>query len=319
MKCAILDDYQNVALEMADWSSVADDVELVVFNEPLGDEDAVVSALAGFEIVCLMRERTPFPRGVIEKLPDLRLIVTTGPRNASIDVAAAAERGIPVSGTQSVAHATAELAFAHMLEFSRRVGFENARLKDGVAWQSTIGRDLNGKTLGIIGLGRLGRQVARIGQAFGMKVLAWSQNLTPEACEDSGASYATREELLGESDFVSIHLQLSDRTRGLIGPEELARMKPSAFLINTSRGPIVDETALVDALRSGRIAGAGIDVFDIEPLPLDHPLRGLDNAQLSPHLGYVTEDTYRLFYSQTVEAVRAWLDGSPVRVIEPPK
>jgi phosphoglycerate dehydrogenase-like enzyme len=288
-----------------------------VFNAPLGDHDEVVRALADFDIVCLMRERTAFPREVIEKLPRLKLIVTTGLRNAAIDVAAAADRGVTVCGTQLAPHPTAELVFAHMLEFARRVGFENARLKDGAAWQVTIGRDLSGKTLGVIGLGKLGRQVARIAEAFGMTVLAWSQNLTPDKCEGTGARYAAKEELLKASDFVTVHLQLSDRTRGLIGAAELALMKPSAFLINTSRGPIVEEAALADALRDKRIAGAGIDVFDTEPLPLDHPFRELPNAQITPHLGYVTEDNYRLCYGQTVEAIRAWLDGSPVRVIEP--
>jgi phosphoglycerate dehydrogenase-like enzyme len=315
--CAVLDDYQNVAREFADWSRLAGDVEIVVFNAPLGGTDEVVRALEDFDIVCLMRERTAFPRQVIEKLPRLKLIVTTGLRNAAIDVAAAADHGVIVCGTQLAPHPTAELVFAHMLEFARKVGFENARLKDGAAWQVTIGRDLSGKTLGVIGLGKLGRQVARIAEAFGMTVLAWSQNLTPETCEGTGARYAAREELLQTSDFVTVHLQLSERTTGLIAAADLALMKPSAFLINTSRGPIVEEAALADALREQRIAGAGIDVFDTEPLALDHPFRALPNAQITPHLGYVTEDNYRLCYGQTVEAIRAWLDGSPVRVIEP--
>jgi phosphoglycerate dehydrogenase-like enzyme len=316
-RCAVLDDYQNVALEFADWSRVAGEVEITVFNAPLGGHDEVVRALADFDIVCLMRERTAFPRQVIETLPRLKLIVTTGLRNAAIDVAAAADHGVTVCGTQLAPHPTAELVFAHMLEFARKVGFENARLKAGAAWQVTIGRDLSGKTLGVIGLGKLGRQVARIAEAFGMTVLAWSQNLTPDKCEGTGARYATKEELLEASDFISVHLQLSERTRGLIGAADLALMKPSAFLINTSRGPIVEEAALAEALRDKRIAGAGIDVFDTEPLPLDHPFREFPNAQITPHLGYVTEDNYRLSYGQTVEAIRAWLDGSPVRVIEP--
>ncbi|TCR65722.1 D-2-hydroxyacid dehydrogenase family protein [Bosea sp. BK604] len=317
LRCAVLDDYQNVALSLADWQSCGETIELSVFNHGLGDAAEVIEALKDFDIVCLMRERTPFPRAVIEALPKLKLIVTTGLRNAAIDVAAAKERGVLVCGTQSAAHPTAELVFAHLLELCRKVGQENARLKAGTAWQSTLGIDLNGKTLGIIGLGRLGQQVARIGAAFGMKTIAWSQNLTPDACEKLGVAYASKEALFEAADVISIHVQLSARTEGLIGAGELALMKPSAFLINTSRGPIIDEAALIEALREGRIAGAGLDVFDVEPLPLDHPYRSLDRVQISPHLGYVTEGNYRLSYGQIVEAIRAFVAGSPVRVIEP--
>ncbi len=317
-KCGVLDDYQNVALEFADWSQIAGEVDVTVFNEPLGGADEVVRALADFDIVCLMRERTPFPRQVIERLPRLRLLVTTGLRNAAIDVAAASERGIAVCGTELAPYPTAELVFAHILEFARQVGVENARLKGGAVWQATIGRDLNGRTLGVIGLGRLGRQVARIGEAFAMTVLAWSQNLTPALCEGTGATFASKEQLLEASDFITVHLQLSERTTGLIGAAELAMMKSSAFLINTSRGPIVEEAALVDALSANRIAGAGLDVFDTEPLPLDHPFRSLANAQITPHLGYVTQDNYRLSYGQVVENIRAWLDNSPLRTIAGP-
>jgi len=316
MKCAVLDDYQNVASKMADWSVVLRDVDVVFFNEPFDDEDAVASTLAEFEIVCLMRERTPVPGSLIRRLPRLRLILTTGLRNAAIDVPAAIDQGIVVCGTQSAAHPTAELVFAHILEFARQVGAENARLKTGARWQNTLGRDLNGRTLGIIGLGRLGRQVARIGTAFGMTVLAWSQNLKSADCEELGATYASKDELLASSDFVSIHVQLSARTTGLIGAAEFALMKPGAFLINTSRGPVIEEAALIASLSQRRIAGAGLDVFSLEPLPIDHPLRKLPNAQLSPHLGYVTEDNYRLCYSQVVEGIRAWLDGSPMRIID---
>lgn len=316
-RVAVLDDYQNVALKMADWSLCADKTEVTVFNEPLGSQDEVIAALADFEIVCLMRERTPFPQEVIANLPNLKLIVTSGPLNAAIDVAAAKANRVTVCGTESVAHATAELVFAHLLEFNRKVGHENARLKAGAAWQSTVGRDLSGKTLGLLGLGRLGQRVARIGDAFGMKVIAWSQNLTPDKCEGTPATYASRDELFATSDVISIHLQLSERTRGLVGANELNRMKPDALLINTSRGPIVDESALVDALRQDRIAGAAIDVFDEEPLALDHPLRATERAQITPHLGYVTEDNYRTFYGQTVEDVCAFIDGNPKRVIEP--
>ena len=314
-RCAILDDYQNVALQVADWSPLAGELDLKVFNDSIGASDKVIETLKGFSVVCLMRERTPFPRQVIEALPDLKLIVTSGMRNAAIDLEAASARGIVVCGTDSPGNPTAELAFGLMLELTRRIGFENARLKAGARWQSTLGIELNGKTLGVIGLGKLGSRVAAIGQAFGMGVIAWSQNLTEEKCREAGVQLATKEELLRQADVVSVHLQLSPRTRGLIGSAELALMKPTAYLINTSRGPIVDETALIAVLRARRIAGAGIDVFEIEPLALGHPLRSLDNAVLTPHLGYVTVENYRRFYGQMVEAIQAWLDGKPVRVL----
>lgn len=317
LRCAVLDDYQDVARTLADWSAVAPEVEVRVFQASLGDEDAVAAALKGFEIVCLMRERTPFPRALIEKLPALKLIVTTGLRNASIDVAAAAGRGITVCGTESAGHPTAELTVGLMLDLARKISFESARMKAGEPWQVTVGDDLYGKTLGIIGLGKLGSRVAKVGLAFGMKVLAWSQNLTPETCAAAGVAYAGKEELLRQSDFVTVHLVLSARTRGLIGAAELASMKRSAYLINTARGPIVEESALIAALREKRIAGAALDVFDTEPLPRDHPLRALPNAIVTPHLGYVTADNYRQFYGQTVEAIRGFLDGKPVRVIAP--
>ena len=290
-------------------------MDVTVFNRSLSDNADVAKALADFQIVCLMRERTPFPREVIEKLPNLRLLVTTGKRNAIIDMVAAKDKNVLVCGTDSAAHPTAELVFAHMLEFARKVGFENARLKAGAAWQSTVGRDLSGKTLGLVGLGRLGTRVANIAKAFGMNVVAWSQNLTPAKCQEVGVTYASKEQLLEQSDFISIHVVLSKRTQGLIGAGDLARMKGSAFLINTSRGPIVDEAALIDALRENRIAGAGVDVFDQEPLPLDHPFRSLARAQITPHLGYVTEDNYRLNYEQTVENICAFIAGHPMRVI----
>lgn len=316
-RCAILDDYQNVALSMADWSKVKADAEITVFNAPLGDTDAVARALADYSIVCLMRERTAFPRALIEKLPKLKLIVTTGLRNAAIDVAAANERGITVCGTESAGHPTAELTIGLMIDLARRIGFENARMKAGEPWQVTVGGDLYGKTLGIIGLGKLGSRVAKVGLAFGMKVIAWSQNLTPEKCKEAGVGHAQKDDLLRQSDFVTIHTVLSARSRGLIGARELSLMKPSAFLINTSRGPIVDEAALIAALKENRIAGAGLDVYDEEPLPRDHALRKLPNALITPHLGYVTADNYRLFYGQTVEAIRAFFDGKPVRVVAP--
>lgn len=314
MRCAVLDDYQNVATRLADWS-VLPEVEVTVFNASLGDTEAVAKALQGFAIVCPMRERTPISRALIEKLPDLKLIATTGPRNAAIDLQAAKERGIVVCGTNSATPPTAELTFGLILDCARKIGLESARLKAGQPWQSTIGVGLEGKTLGIVGLGKLGARVAKIAQACGMHIIAWSQNLTPEKAREAGAEYAPKEELLKRSDFVSIHVVLSDRTRGLIGANELKLMKPTAYLINTSRGPIVDETALAAALKAGTIAGAGVDVFDIEPLPLDHPFRKLDNITITPHLGYVTDDNYRAFYGQTVEGIRAWLDGKPIRVI----
>ncbi len=314
-RCAVLDDYQNVALQMADWSNVTGDIDVTVFNERLGDEAAVARALQGFDIVCIMRERTPFRRSLIEKLPDLKLLVTSGLKNAAIDVAAATERGITVCGTDGAKHPTAELAVGLMIDLARNISIENARMHAGEAWQATVGMDLSGRTLGLIGLGNLGQRVARVGQAFGMNVIAWSQNLTPERCKEHGVTYATKADLFQQSDFISIHLVLSDRTRGLVGKTDLAMMKPTAYLINTSRGPIVDEAALVAALANKTIAGAGLDVFDVEPLPRDHVLRTLPNALITPHLGYVTQEGYRQFYGGTVDAVRAWLDGKPIRVL----
>jgi phosphoglycerate dehydrogenase-like enzyme len=313
---AILDDYQNVALQMTDWSSLRGEVDIKVFHEPLGDLDNVTGVLGGFAIVCLMRERTPFPRRAFEALaPHLRLLITTGARNASIDLSAAKDHNVVVCGTPSVGNPTAGITIGLMLELTRRIGFENARLKAGAPWQITIGSDLEGKTLGVLGLGKLGARVARIGKAFGMNVIAWSQNLRPETCAEAGVEYVSKDDLLRRSDFLSIHVQLSPRTRGLIGAKELGLMKPSAYIINTSRGPIIDETALIVALREQRIAGAGLDVFDIEPLPVDHPLRALDNAVITPHLGYVSSENYHAYFKGVVEDIRAWVDGKPVRVI----
>src|SRR5262245_751041 len=315
-RCAILDDYQNVALTLADWKSLSN-VELQVFNKPLCDQSAVIKSLQGFPIVSLMRERTPFPRAVIEGLPDLKLLLTSGMRNAAIDLVAAKDRDVVVCGTESPGSPTAELAWGLMLELARKIGYEHARLKGGAWWQSTLGHDLGGKTLGGVGLGKLGSKVAQVGRAFGMKVVAWSQNLTEDRAREAGATLVSKEDLFRQADFISVHLQLSPRTRGLIGARELGLMKPTAYFINTSRGPIVEEAALLEVLRAGRIAGAGLDVYDVEPLPIDHPLRKLDNAVLTPHLGYVTEDTYRNFYPQMVENIRAWQAGKPLRVILP--
>jgi phosphoglycerate dehydrogenase-like enzyme len=315
-RSAILDDYQNVALSAADWSKVSGDLEIQVFNAHLGAADKVIAALQGFEIVCAMRERTAFPRDVIEKLPQLKLLITTGMRNASIDVAAAKARGVVVCGTPAVGSPTSGIAIGLMLELTRRIGYENARMKAGVPWQTTIGLDLEGLTLGVLGLGKLGARTARIAHAFGMKVIAWSQNLTPEKCQEAGVAYAGKEDLFRQADFVTIHLVLSQRSRGLVGAKELALMKPSAYIINTSRGPIIEETALLAALRGKTIAGAGLDVFDVEPLPPDHPLRKMDNVVLTPHLGYVATQNYRAYFAGVVDDIRAFLDGKPVRVID---
>ncbi len=316
MRGAILDDYQNVAMKLADWSPVAKDVELKVFTDPLGGPDKVIAALKDCAVVCLMRERTLFGKDVIGALPDLKLIVTSGMRNAAIDMEAAAARKIAVCGTESLGSPTAELTFGLILELTRRIGHENARLKAGARWQSTLGIDLAGKTLGIVGLGKLGAQVAKIGNAFGMKVIAWSQNLTAEKASAAGATLVTKEDLLRSADFVTVHVQLSPRTKGLIGAAELALMKPTAYFLNTSRGPVADEKAIEAALRANKLAGAGIDVYDSEPLAPDHPFRKLDNIVITPHLGYVTAENYRRFYGQMVEDIRAWLDGKPVRVVK---
>jgi D-3-phosphoglycerate dehydrogenase len=316
VRTAILDDYQNVAMGLADWSPLAKDVEIKVFNKPFGSQDEVVKALQGFTVVVGMRERTPFPRKVIEALPDLKLLITTGARNNSFDVKACAERGVTVCGTGAVGSPTTGIAFGLMLELTRRIGFENARLKAGAPWQTTIGQDLEGLTLGILGLGKLGQRSAAVGKAFGMKTMAWSQNLTVEKAKAVGAGYVSKEDLFRIADFITIHLVLSDRSRGLVGAKELGLMKKSAYLINTSRGPIVDEKALIAALQSKSIAGAGLDVFDIEPLPLDHPFRKMGNVVITPHLGYVSEQNYRKYFPDIVEDIRAWLDGKPVRIIE---
>jgi phosphoglycerate dehydrogenase-like enzyme len=316
VQAAILDDYQNVAMSFADWSPIARDVEIKVFNKPFGSHDEAIKALQGFAVVVGMRERTPFPRKVIEALPDLKLLITTGARNNSFDVKVCAERGVTVCGTGAAGSPTTGIAFGLMLELTRRIGFENARLKAGAPWQTTIGRDLEGLTLGVLGLGKLGQRSAAVGKAFGMTSIAWSQNLTEEKAKAAGADYVSKDDLFRNADFVTIHLVLSDRSRGLVGAKELGLMKKSAYLINTSRGPIVDEKALIAVLNSKSIAGAGLDVFDVEPLPLDHPFRKMDNVVITPHLGYVSEQNYRKYFPDIVEDIRAWLDGKPVRVIE---
>jgi phosphoglycerate dehydrogenase-like enzyme len=313
LRCAILDDYQNVALKLADWSPLADRVDITVFDEPFASGAAAITALKDFEIVCAMRERTPFSADVLNALPKLKLLLTSGIRNASFDLEVAKQRGIAVCGTGAVGNPTAGLAIGLMLELTRKIGFENARMKAGERWQVTLGEDVEGKTLGILGLGKLGRQVAGIGKALGMKPIAWSTNLTREACEQAGVSYATKDELFATADVITIHLVLSARSRGLVSRDDIARMKPTAYIINTARGPIVDEAALLEALQGRTIAGAGLDTYSQEPLPTDHPLRKLDNVVLTPHLGYVTAENYRRYYREMVEDIAAWLKGEPMR------
>jgi phosphoglycerate dehydrogenase-like enzyme len=312
---ALLDDYQGVALRMADWSRLQQDHRIVAFKERLPDVDAVARALADFEIVGIMRERTPFPRALLERLPKLRLLVTTGKRNPSIDLEAARARGVTVCSTGGTGHATADLAIGLMIALARHFREELHSMRPGGGWQTTLGMDLEGRTLGILGLGNLGAKVGRIGAALGMKPIAWSENLTPEQARERGAERVGKDELFRRADVLTIHLVLSDRTRGLVGARELSLMKPTALLINTSRGPIIDEAALIAALREGRIAGFGGDTFNVEPLPPDHPLRSEPRALLTPHLGYVTEDTYRDFYVGMVQAIEAWLAGKPINVM----
>jgi phosphoglycerate dehydrogenase-like enzyme len=307
MKIAILDDYQDVALAMADWSPVAGRAEITVFNDHVADPDAVVERLLPFDVICVMRERTPLSRQVIERLPQLKLIASTGPRNASIDMAAAEERGIRVTATGYRSTPTIEMTWALILASARHIVRESNSVRGG-GWQTSIGCELDGKVLGVLGLGNIGGQVARIGLAFGMKVIAWSQNLTPEIAAAAGATLVTKDELFRQADVVSIHVVLSKRTRGLVGAADLALMKPTSWLINTSRGPIVDESGLIQALTSRVIAGAALDVYDTEPLPADHPFRTLDNVLATPHVGYVAEDLYRTFYGDAAASIAAWLD-----------
>jgi phosphoglycerate dehydrogenase-like enzyme len=312
MRIAVLDDYQQVAGSLADWSTL--EAEIVYFPDHISDQDQLMTRLAGFDVIVAMRERTPFPRPVLEGLPDLRLLVTTGSANASIDVKTAQELGIVVSGTGALPHPTGELTMALILTLARGIVDQVESVREG-GWQVGLGRDLLGSTLGVIGLGRLGSQVARLGQDFGMDVLAWSQNLTRERAAEVGVSLASMDELLRRADFVTIHLRLSDRTRGLIGRDELSLMRPDAYLVNTSRGPIVDEAALLEAVRSGVIAGAAVDVFEEEPLPQDHPLRTERRILATPHIGYVTRESYQVFYEGVVESIEAWRDGEPIRLL----
>ena len=316
VRVAILDDYQGVALASGPWERLGDAVDVTVFRDHVDDDDALVERLRPFEVVLAMRERTPFGAARLERLPSLRLLVTTGMGNAAIDVAAAARLGITVCGTRGLPSPTAELTWALILALVRHVPAEDRALRRG-GWQHTIGTELAGRTLGVIGLGRLGTRVAAIGRAFEMDVVAWSQNLSADTAANAGVRAVARDELLATADVVTIHLRLSERTRGLIGAAELAAMKPGAYLVNTSRGPIVDEAALLAALREGTIAGAGLDVYDTEPLPPDHPLRSAPSTVLTPHVGYVTTGTYEVFHGDAVEDIAAWLAGEPVRVLAP--
>jgi phosphoglycerate dehydrogenase-like enzyme len=313
LRCAILDDYLNLSLKVADWSKVADRVDVTVFNQPFASPEAAVGALKDFEIICAMRERTPFPRAMFDALPKLKLLITSGLRNNSIDMAAAKDKQIVVCGTQWPRDPTAPLTMGLILELTRNIGRENARMHAGEPLQKFVGIEIEGRTLGVIGLGKLGSKVSKLAQAFGMSVIAWSPNLTPERCKEVGVTYATKEELFATADIVTIHMVLGPRSRGLVGREDLARMKASAYLVNTARGPIVDEAALLETLQRRKIAGAAVDVFSVEPLPVDHPFRKLDNMVLTPHLGYVTEDSFRNHYAQMVEGIDAWFRGEPLR------
>ncbi|MDF2940664.1 MAG: 2-hydroxyacid dehydrogenase [Gammaproteobacteria bacterium] len=313
LRCAILDDYQQVALSMADWSSIASQVNVVSLSQHLNEAE-LIQAIQNCEIVVIMRERSPFTAKVFERLPKLKLLVTSGMRNASIDLIAATKNGVIVCGTASAPEPPVELTWALILGLARHVVGENNALRQNGPWQNSVGVGLSGKQLGILGLGKIGNKVAKIAKAFGMNVVAWSQNLTQEHAQEAGVILAdSKEELLEYSDFVSIHLVLSERTKNILGETELKLMKPSAYLINTSRAQIVDQSALLKALQEKWIAGAGLDVFDIEPLPKDHPYRVLDNVLAMPHLGYVTAENYQLYFSEGLEDIKAYLAGSAIR------
>ena len=321
LQCAILNDYQGVALRLGDWQSLGDKVSFTTFEYAFASHSETIEQLKPFDIVCAMRERTRFPREVLEQLPNLKLIATAGFRNAAIDIEAAAELGIIVSGTRppdpaSHGFHTATLALGLMLELARNIGAHNLRLKQGGHWQTTIGVDLYGATLGILGLGRIGRRIAAMAKPLGMQIIAWSENLTPEACQEVGVEHVSKAELFARSDFLTVHQVLTDRTRDLIGEPELALMKPTSFLINTSRGEIINEPALIDALQRHVIRGAGLDVFAIEPLPHDHIFRRLDNVVITPHIGHVTELAYRNIYSDMIENIGNWINDRPLRGLQ---
>lgn len=317
IRIAVLDDYLDMVRGSADWSVLGPDFDLTIFNRNLASVDAAAAALKDFEILCLMRERMALPKALIDQLPNLKLVITTGGKNRSIEVETCKARGIVVCGTRSGDPApTIEIAWGHILSAARNLTREDAHMRRG-GWQERIGFSVHGKTLGIVGLGHLGKKMAEVGKAFGMNVIAWSQNLTTERAAEAGVKRVDKEELMSQADVITIHLVLSDRTRGLIGAGEFALMKPSAILVNTSRGPIIDEAAMIEALKARRILAACLDVYNVEPLPADHALRALDNALISPHLGYATQGNYRTYYADTIEAIQAWRAGSPVpRTIE---
>ncbi|URM89909.1 D-2-hydroxyacid dehydrogenase family protein [Streptomyces sp. MRC013] len=316
LRCAVLDDFQAIATSVADWSPVQDRVEVVGFTEHFATEDELASALADFDMAVTLRERVPFPASLLDRLPRLKLLVASGMRNSAIDHAAAARNGVTVCGTESSPTPPVELTWALLLGLARGIVTENEALRSNGPWQSTVGADLHGRRLGLLGLGKIGSRVARVGLAFGMEVAAWSENLTEERADEVGVRLASsKEELLRESDFVSVHLVLGERTRGLVGAPELALLKPTAYLVNTSRSAVVDQEALLAALHEGRIAGAGVDVFDVEPLPADHPVRTAPRLLATPHLGYVSRNNYRTYYGQAVEDIEAYLAGSPVRLL----
>ena len=313
LRCAILDDYTNVTRRMADWSKIEDRADITVFNEPFASSEAAAAALKDFEIICAMRERTPFPRALFAALPKLKLLITSGMRNAAIDMEAAKDHGVALCGTQFGRDPTATLTMGLILELTRNIGRESARMHAGEALQKFIGIEIEGRTLGVVGLGKLGAKVAGLAKAFGMNVIAWSPNLTAERCKEVGVGYATKEELFSAADIVTIHVVLSQRSRGLVGAADLARMKPNSYLVNTARGPIVDEAALLETLQQKKIAGAAVDVFSVEPLPINHPFRKLDNLVLTPHLGYFTEEGFRAHYGQMVDGIDAWFKGETLR------
>jgi phosphoglycerate dehydrogenase-like enzyme len=306
-KIAVLDDYQNAAFESADWSVLGHRADIAVFQDHIADPEAMIERLLPFDVICVMRERSPLPRNIIERLPNLKLIASTGAGNSSIDVAAAGDHGIAVVNTGYSSDPAIEFTWALILASTRHIATESNSVRSG-GWQQTVGADLRGKTLGVLGLGHIGSEVARIGRAFGMNLITWSQNMTPQAAEAAGAILVSKNQLFDQADILTIHLVLSSRTRGLIGAAELARMKPTARLINTSRGPIVEEQALISVLKNKQIAGAAIDVFDVEPLPPDHPFRALDNVLATPHIAYVSKGLYKTFYEDTVSNIRRWLD-----------
>jgi phosphoglycerate dehydrogenase-like enzyme len=307
IKIAILDDYQNVALKMADWSALRSRASIEVFSDSISNPDDLVARLLPFDVICVMRERTPLPRGIIERLPQLKLIVSTGPKNSSIAIDAAEERGIVVKNTRGSLTAPIELTWALIMASARNLTLEAASLRAG-GWQQGLGHELKGKTLGVLGLGRIGGKIARIAQAFEMKVITWSDRTTEQQAAEVGATLVPKEQFFAQADILTIHLVLVDATRGLVGANELAQMKPTSWLVNTSRGPIVDEVALIQALKEKRLAGAALDVFNVEPLPEDHPFRTLDNVLATPHLGYVSREQYEVYYSDTVQNIATWLD-----------